>query len=214
MLTDLLARNRDWSASRQAQEPDYFTRLAAQQAPEYFWIGCSDSRVPANVVDLLITTGDISVGEEDHVKPTLQAMGADIAFSGVAIKPGKPVSFGHVRGTLWLGLPGNPLSAFITWQLFGEALVRRMTGESGQGIARRHVITSQAISRKPGRCEFRPAHCTGFDAHGREVVSFDPETHSSRVVGLSAASGLIYLPADAAFLPAGALVGFQPFCSN
>ena len=164
--------------------------------------------------DLLITTGAISVGEEDHVKPALQAMGADIAFSGVAIKPGKPVSFGHVRGTLWLGLPGNPLSAFITWQIFGEALVRRMTGEIGQGIARRHVITSQAISRKPGRCEFRPAHCTGFDAHGREVVSFDPETHSSRVVGLSAASGLIYLPADAAFLPVGALVEFQPFCSN
>jgi len=50
MLSDLLARNRDWSAGRQAQEPDYFTRLAALQAPEFFWIGCSDSRVPANVV--------------------------------------------------------------------------------------------------------------------------------------------------------------------
>lgn len=50
MLNDLLARNRDWSAKRHAEEPAYFTRLAAQQAPEYFWIGCSDSRVPANVV--------------------------------------------------------------------------------------------------------------------------------------------------------------------
>lgn len=50
MLDDLLARNREWSAKRQAKEPDYFTRLAAQQAPEFFWIGCSDSRVPANVV--------------------------------------------------------------------------------------------------------------------------------------------------------------------
>lgn len=50
MLNDLLARNRNWSAERQEQEPDYFTRLAALQAPEYFWIGCSDSRVPANVV--------------------------------------------------------------------------------------------------------------------------------------------------------------------
>ena len=50
MLTDILARNRDWSAKRQAQEPGYFTRLAALQAPEFFWIGCSDSRVPANVV--------------------------------------------------------------------------------------------------------------------------------------------------------------------
>jgi carbonic anhydrase len=50
MLNDVLQRNRDWSAMRQAQEPGYFTRLAAQQAPEFFWIGCSDSRVPANVV--------------------------------------------------------------------------------------------------------------------------------------------------------------------
>ena len=50
MLSDILARNRDWSAKRHAQEPGYFTRLAALQAPEFFWIGCSDSRVPANVV--------------------------------------------------------------------------------------------------------------------------------------------------------------------
>ena len=50
MLKDLLARNLEWSARRQAEEPGYFARLATQQAPEYFWIGCSDSRVPANVV--------------------------------------------------------------------------------------------------------------------------------------------------------------------
>jgi carbonic anhydrase len=50
MLSDLLARNRDWSAQQTSQDPSYFIRLAAQQAPEFFWIGCSDSRVPANVV--------------------------------------------------------------------------------------------------------------------------------------------------------------------
>lgn len=50
MLADLFTRNSDWSAQRQAEEPAYFARLAAQQAPEFFWIGCSDSRVPANVV--------------------------------------------------------------------------------------------------------------------------------------------------------------------
>ena len=50
MLNDLLTRNRIWSERRHAEEPDYFTHLAALQAPEFFWIGCSDSRVPANVV--------------------------------------------------------------------------------------------------------------------------------------------------------------------
>lgn len=50
MLNDLLTRNRDWARTRAAADPGYFLRLAAQQAPEFFWIGCSDSRVPANVV--------------------------------------------------------------------------------------------------------------------------------------------------------------------
>ena len=161
--------------------------------------------------DLVITTGGISVGEEDHVKPALLALGGDIHFSGVALKPGKPVSFGCVRGSTWLGLPGNPLSAFVTWQLFGTALVARLTGEAGQ-CARRHVVTSAAISRKAGRCELRPATCTGFDGHGREVVTFDAETHSAHVCALPDRDGLIFLPADCDFLPAGALVEFQPFC--
>lgn len=168
----------------------------------------------ANVADLVITTGGISVGEEDHIKPTLSAMGAEIIFSGVAIKPGKPVSFGRVRGAAWLGLPGNPLSAFITWQLFGETLVGRMAGVTDDGAKRRHVVTAHDISREAGRCELRPAICTGFDPQGRDVVSFEPETHSSHVRGLSMASGLIFIPADAEWLPAGALVEFQPFCPS
>lgn len=165
----------------------------------------------AACADLVVTTGGISVGEEDHVKPALLALGGDIHFSGVAIKPGKPVSFGHIRGAAWLGLPGNPLSAFVTWQIFGSALVARLTGEAGQA-ARRHVVTGVEISRKAGRCELRPATCTGFDGHGREVVTFDAETHSAHVCALPDRDGLIFLPADCDVLPAGALVEFQPFC--
>lgn len=166
----------------------------------------------AAVADLVITTGGISVGEEDHVKPALLALGGEIVFSGVAIKPGKPVSFGRVRGAAWLGLPGNPLSAFVTWQLFGTALVHRLTGDTGQGARRRHVVTARAISRKAGRCELRPATCTGFDDQGRDIVAFEAETHSAHVLSLPDADGLILLPADSDFLPAGALVEFQPFC--
>lgn len=168
----------------------------------------------AGIADLVITTGGISAGEEDHVKPALHALGGEILFSGVAVKPGKPVSFGHARGASWLGLPGNPLAAFITWQLFGKALVRAMTGETGGGTRRRHVVTARDIIKKAGRCELRPAICTGFDVQGREVVRFEPETHSSRASSLSGASGLIFVPADAEHLPAGALVEFQPFCGT
>lgn len=161
--------------------------------------------------DLVITTGGISVGEEDHVKPAVMALGGETLFSGVAIKPGKPVSVGRIGKAQWLGLPGNPVSAFVTWQVFGLALIRALSGE-GPTPTRRHVVTASEIRRKRGRCELRPATLAGFDAHGREIVRFEDATHSARVGLLSAADGLIFLPADAESLPAGALVELQPFC--
>ena len=164
--------------------------------------------------DLVITTGGISVGEEDHVKPAVLALGGEILFSGVAIKPGKPVSVGRIGKAYWLGLPGNPVAAFVTWQVFGMALVRGLTGEVAGAPTRRHVTTETAIHRKPGRCELRPASLAGFDAQGREIISFQDATHSARVGCLPLADGLMFLPADAESLPAGALVEFHPFCQS
>jgi molybdopterin molybdotransferase len=163
--------------------------------------------------DLVITTGGISVGEEDHVKPAVMALGGETLFSGVAIKPGKPVSVGRVCKAYWLGLPGNPVSAFVTWQVFGLALIRALSGE-GPIPTRRHVVTASPIRRKPGRCELRPVTLAGVDAQGREIVRFEDATHSARVGLLSRADGLMFLPADAECLPAGALVEFQPFCQS
>ncbi len=162
--------------------------------------------------DIVITTGGVSVGEEDHVKPALGELGAETFFSGVAIKPGKPVSFGRLGSAFWLGLPGNPLAAFVTWQLFGTALVRALTGQPIGKHARRHVITAHTIRRKPGRCELRPATIAGFDDLGREVATFEPATHSGRVGRLPQADGLLFLPADIDELPEDALVEFLPFC--
>lgn len=164
--------------------------------------------------DLVITTGGISVGEEDHVKPAFMALGGETLFSGVAIKPGKPVSVGRLGKAHWLGLPGNPVSAFVTFQVFGTALIRGLTGEATAAPIRRHVVTATPIRRKPGRCELRPATLAGFDAQGREIVRFEDATHSARVGLLPLADGLMFLPADAERLPAGALVEFQPFCQS
>jgi molybdopterin molybdotransferase len=122
------------------------------------------------------------------------------------------VSFGRIGGAAWLGLPGNPLSAFVTWHVFGAALIRALSGDTGAGPARRHVVTGASIRRTPGRCELRLASLSGFDGQGREVASFDDATHSGRVGGLPHADGLIFLPSDTALLPAGALVEFLPFC--
>lgn len=162
-------------------------------------------------VDLIVTTGGVSVGEEDHVKPSLAALGGTLHFSGVGIKPGKPVSYGALGGTHWLGLPGNPLAALLTWQVFGTALVQRLTGQRASGLPRRHVVIENAIHRKPGRCELRPATILGFDAQGREIAGFDSATHSGRVGNLPKADGVLLLPAESDHLPEGALVEFLPF---
>jgi len=165
----------------------------------------------ADQVDLIVTTGGISVGEEDHVKPALSELGATIAFSGVALKPGKPVSFGRVRQAHWLGLPGNPLSAFVTWQIFGTILRHALTGQTQSPVRRRHVILQRALHHKPGRCELRLGRLSGFDGSGSEVVDFPDTTNSGRVAQLSQMDGLLFIPADTEVLPRGALVEFHPF---
>jgi len=161
--------------------------------------------------NVIVTTGGISVGEEDHVKPVLEALGADIHFSGVAIKPGKPVSFGRLGKSVWLGLPGNPLSAFVTWYVFGLPLLDVFSGRLRGTCKRRHVVTGKPICRKPGRCEIRPARIVGFDGQGREVVDFDDTVSSAHVARLPDTDGLLFIPAEAEHLPEGALIEFQPF---
>ena len=96
MLSDILARNRDWSAKRQAQEPGYFTRLAALQAPEFFWIGCSDSRVPANVVAGL-DPGEVFVHRNvaNIIHSSDMNMLSALEFAVEALKVRKIIVCGH-----------------------------------------------------------------------------------------------------------------------
>lgn len=165
----------------------------------------------AGVADLIMTTGGISVGEEDHVKPALLKIGGKLVFSGVALKPGKPVSFGKLGSAFWLGLPGNPLSAFVTWQIFGRALCEALAGQSFSQTPRRNVILARSLHHKAGRCELRLARLAGCDGNGRDVVQFGDTTHSGRVSELATADGLLFIPADAETLPSGAMLEFLPF---
>lgn len=160
--------------------------------------------------DLIVTSGGISVGDTDLVKPTLLALGGTIDLSGVAIKPGKPVSFGRLGRAMWLGLPGNPVSAYITWQVFGTAMLDHMSGRIAPS-ARRHVVLCKALNHHPGRCELRPANLVGHDASGRDMIRFDSRTHSARVGTLCRADGVMLIPAEADELQAGDLIEFLPF---
>lgn len=162
--------------------------------------------------DLIVTSGGLSSGDEDHLRPAIYKLGGKIDFSGVAIKPGKPVSFGRLNRSFWLGLPGNPLAAFTTWQIFGEAVLRGLTKQDVQKSLRRNVLLSKSIHKKVDRCELRLARIEGCAANGQEIVKFEEATHSGRVAFLPITDGLIFLPKDVVFLPQGAMVEFLPFC--
>ncbi len=81
----------------------------------------------AERADLIVTSGGVSVGEEDHVKPAVQAEGS-LDLWQIAMKPGKPLAFGEVRGVPFIGLPGNPVSSFVTFLLFARPFILRQQG--------------------------------------------------------------------------------------
>src|SRR5690606_34062860 len=80
--------------------------------------------------DLLITTGGVSVGAFDHVRRIIQELGGKIDVPRVRVRPGCPLGAGHVLGTPWIGLPGNPVSTLVTAELFVRPAVRALAGQS------------------------------------------------------------------------------------
>ncbi len=80
--------------------------------------------------DLLITSGGVSVGAFDFTKDVLRALGAELHLWRVRMRPGAPLGFGTLRGMPWLGLPGNPVSTMVTFELFARPLIRRQRGEA------------------------------------------------------------------------------------
>lgn len=90
------------------------------------------ARIASSDCDLLITTGGVSVGAFDHTRRVISGLGGEGAhrFWRVRIRPGAPLGFGVVRGTPWLGLPGNPVSALVTFEVFARPAIRRLGGHA------------------------------------------------------------------------------------
>src|SRR5919202_2718826 len=84
----------------------------------------------ASGCDLLVTTAGVSVGEFDYTRDVLAALGAEMKFWKVRMRPGAPLGFGLLRGTPWIGLPGNPVSTMVTFELFVRPALRRMLGHT------------------------------------------------------------------------------------
>jgi molybdopterin molybdotransferase len=102
--------------------------------------------------DVVIGSGGVSVGPHDHVKPALAALGVEERFWGVRLKPGKPTWFGVAPdGTLVFGLPGNPVSAMITFHLFARPALRALAGADPTAATRARALLDVAVPRSPSR---------------------------------------------------------------
>lgn len=146
--------------------------------------------------DLFIATGGVSVGERDYVGRVLREAGVSVAFDKVAIKPGKPTTFGVKGSTVAFGLPGNPVAAFVCFHIFVETAVRKAMG-SRVIVPAMHALPLHSALKSPGdRLTFRPAKLAEKD--GCACVEALDWHGSGHLAALNATNALIVQDADAA----------------
>jgi molybdopterin molybdotransferase len=137
--------------------------------------------------DVAIVAGGVSVGEKDLVKPVLRKLGAEIALWRVAIRPGKPFLFGRLGRKLVFGLPGNPVSAYVTFVVFVRPALLRLQGWSGESSARTKVRAAHPL-RNPGE---RPHYLRGKLSGDSFALVGPQESHA--LFALSQADALVRL---------------------
>ncbi|MEO6334220.1 MAG: gephyrin-like molybdotransferase Glp [Pyrinomonadaceae bacterium] len=143
--------------------------------------------------DILVMTGGVSVGKYDLTKVALQELGAELFFEKVRLRPGKPTVFGRLAGTLIFGLPGNPVSAAVTFYLFVRTAILRMQNASQTELTGGHaVLTSDAKAAKERDTYFPATLAT--DESGRLLATPLRWHGSSDFVGFARADALILVP--------------------
>jgi len=164
----------------------------------------------AQGADVVVSSGGVSVGEADHVREALAAHG-QVDIWKVAMKPGRPLTFGHARGGLaFFGLPGNPVSAAITALLFVRPALEHLRGLADTRPPPMSARLDDALRKRPGRVEFQRGILSS-DAEGRSVVRTTGLQDSHVLVSLQRANCLIELPLDSSGARAGERVTVHPF---
>jgi len=159
--------------------------------------------IAADSADLIISTGGVSVGEEDHIKAAVDSLGT-LDMWRIKLKPGKPLAYGRVNGTPIFGLPGNPASALITFCLFARPYMTKLQGGIVVKPMKFKVIAAFEHLKSGSREEYlRARYSEG------EVQPFKNQS-SGMLSTASRANGLIVIPADAV-IQSGELVDFIPF---
>jgi molybdopterin molybdotransferase len=153
--------------------------------------------------DVIVTAGGVSVGDRDFIKPVLEEMG-ELALWRVAMKPGKPLAFGRIGKTLFFGLPGNPVSALVTFALFVRPVLRTMAGKTDVDYPHVQAVLAAPVSHEPSRREYVRATTRLING----VWTADPTgaQGSHRLSSMMGANSLLVLPAGSGDAAAGEIV--------
>ena len=165
----------------------------------------------AKTHDLIITSGGVSVGEEDHLKAAVMAAGGEITSWRMAIKPGKPIALGKIGKAVYLGLPGNPLACFVDYLLVGRPILDALTGASHRVPLVQQARAAFTWSRRAGRREFFPCNIVGRTDEGLPLLEKTGRAGSARLTPLIEADGLGVVAADCSDVQPGGILQFYPF---
>jgi len=159
--------------------------------------------------DVLVVSGGVSVGPHDHVKPALSALGVEEVFWRARIKPGKPMWFGRRGETLVFGLPGNPLSTIVCFQVFIAPALRALHGDPAPTPRYRRARLTVPVQADDGRTTYLTARLLEDDEGTLHATP--TERQGSHMTGaLGESDGFVVARHDAGELPAGVLVDALP----
>lgn len=159
--------------------------------------------------DLLVTSAGASVGEFDYTRQVLESLGAELRFWRVRMRPGAPLGFGTLEGMPWIGLPGNPVSAMVTFELFARPVIRRMLGHTR--LFRRPV---PAVLEEPVSIGARLMHFLRAVTRVREdgvlTARLTGPQGSGILTSMSQANALLVVPEDRSRVEAGERLSVLP----
>ncbi|PYP44538.1 MAG: molybdopterin biosynthesis protein MoeA [Gemmatimonadetes bacterium] len=157
----------------------------------------------ARDADLVVTTAGVSVGEHDFVREVLTELGGEIKLWRIAMRPGAPVGFGLLGGKPWIGLPGNPVSAMVTFELFVRPALRRLLGHRLPFRRTVPVCVGEAIKLGPRLRHFLRAVVTPEGSGGTLTARLTGPQGSGILTSMARANALLIVPEDRPTVPAG-----------
>ena len=161
--------------------------------------------------DLILTSGGVSTGEEDHVRSAVEAAGSLVLWR-MAIKPGRPVAMGVIDGTPFIGLPGNPVASFVTFAYVVRPAVLALSGARVEKLVALPVRANFAYKKKKGRREYVRASLTVLEDGTRGIQKF-PREGAGLLSSLCETDGLVELADDCEGVKPGDAVAFIAYPS-